>query len=128
MKLRWLGMSCLLLALLLSACQSSEVTDEAEGAYPAPQVGDSYPQPQVVDPYPDAELKQEDALEIEWGDAEDIIMNGAISQITQTHDGVLILKTREGVVFVTQQPEVDEVFKVIERCGDLCADILVATE
>ena len=71
---------------------------------------------------------KKDGLEIEWGQAEDIIMNGAISQIIQTHDGVLILKTREGVVFVTQQPQVDEVKKVIESCGDPCADILIATE
>lgn len=126
MKFRWLVTSCLLLVLLLSACQAGVPTTEPEGAYPAP--AGSYPQPQGAVPYPQGEVSPDEGQQIEWGQAEAIILNGAVAQITQTHDGAVILRLYDGVVFVSQQPQVDDVFKVIERCGDPCKDILVATE
>lgn len=126
MKFRWFMMSCLLLALIVSACQAGEAPVEPQGAYPAP--AGAYPQPQGAVPYPLGAESSEEGQPIEWGQAEAIIMNGAVAQITQTHDGEVILRLHDGVVFVTQQPQVDDVLKVIERCGELCQDILVATE
>ena len=143
------------MVFLLSACTSSapKATD-AEQAYPEPvdtdpqtEIGDPYPvdqseqpqgeepypasgstQSQTSDPYPEMEVNPEDAVEIEWGEAEKIIMNGVVARVTQTHDGLVILQLKEGIVFTTRQPQVDDVLKVIEECGELCSDILVATE
>jgi len=141
------------MVFLLTACTSSAPkSTEDERAYPAPvepqsetgdpypvdmsegsQTGDPYPldasaQSQPIDPYPAMEVNPEDMVEIEWGEAEKIIKNGAVARVTQTHDGLVILQLKEGIVFTTKQPQVDDVLKVIEECGDKCSDILVATE
>ena len=123
----------LLFAAILSACQLSKADTELEEAYPAPAEAypapvEAYPQPQIYDPYPDSETSSLEAVEIEWGEAQKIIMNGAVSQVTQTHDGMVILHLKDGVVFTAKQPQLDEVLKVIEKCGDDCKDIRIATE
>jgi uncharacterized lipoprotein len=140
MKYLYLVVLGLLLVFILSACQSFKAEGETQQVYPAPAEAlpasaetypapaQAYPQPQIYDPYPDSETSTLEAVEIEWGQAEKIIMNGAVSQVTQTHDGKVILRLKDGSVFTAEQPQLDEVLRVIEKCGDLCKDIKIATE
>jgi hypothetical protein len=38
------------------------------------------------------------------------------------------LHTRDGQRLVTFEPQIDDVFDVVEQCGDPCADMILATE
>lgn len=133
----WLG---LLLAILLAACQTgtstTQPTTESAIAYPAPvqqviateEVGvEAYPPPlQVVpyNPYPDPT----DGDVIEWRHAEFLILSGGVKEVAQYHSLEVTLTLDDGRKVSTKEPVIDEVFKVIERCGDLCEDIVRVTE
>ncbi len=60
---------------------------------------------------------------IDWGKAEELILGGKVAKVyhAQTMNVTLVLK--DGTEAVTIEPVLDEVFKVIERCGQACSDI-----
>ncbi|MEJ2264537.1 MAG: hypothetical protein P8X95_13910 [Anaerolineales bacterium] len=84
-------------------------------SYPAPQPGPSgesgYPAPMIT-----------------WEDAQNLILEGRVSQVTQLHNLTVILDLKDGSTVKTIEPAIDDVFKVIQQCGDKCADIIRATE
>jgi hypothetical protein len=90
-------------------------------SYPAPQPGPSgqsgYPAPGV-----------NKAPMITWEDAQNLILEGSVSQVTQLHNLTVILDLKDGSTVKTIESSIDEVFKVIDQCGDKCADIIRATE
>jgi hypothetical protein len=94
--------------------------------YPYPP-SDTYPNPIPVIPsvlYPDAK----DGDEVYWEQAIGMILNDEVSQVMQTHDLKVYLTLKDGRTLVTLQPGIDEVIKVIEKCGEKCKNIRIATE
>ena len=145
MKSGWLTTLILLLAVILSACQSGqpavpetpEYPGPAQGAPPiqAPSSGQEYPYPgQDVMPqvtltyppvmYPDAK----DGDEIYWGMVMAMIQNGEVAKVVQTHERKLFVTLKDGRSFISWEPNVDDVLNIIQDCGEPCKDIAVATE
>lgn len=65
---------------------------------------------------------------IPWPEAEAMILNGQVRQVTQLHSREVRLRLKDGREVVTTEPTIDDVFRVIQRCGNPCSDISVATE
>ncbi len=63
-----------------------------------------------------------------WAEAVQTIMNGEVQQVTQTHSLEVTLSLKDGTTLHTIEPRLDEVFRVIEMCGELCSDIVLSTE
>ncbi|HZD57207.1 MAG TPA: hypothetical protein VE136_10815 [Anaerolineales bacterium] len=131
--------------LLLAACQSATPAPTSQPAfptqepqpgvesYPAPPLnqGQAYPAPQTQAPsgesgYPVPRV--DEAAVITWQEARDLILEGRVSQVTQLHDLTVTLDLKDGSTVKTTEPAIDEVFKVIDQCGDPCSDIIRATE
>jgi len=146
MKLRSFLFSALLLVIALSACQSavpSVETQEPAASNPtqAPQgsgEGEAYPGPAVAmptntAPAPVAEGESlypgpQSGNEISWEAAVALLNNGEVAQVVQTHNLQVTLDLKDGRSLVTREPNIDDVFNVIEGCGQPCTDISVATE
>jgi inhibitor of cysteine peptidase len=65
---------------------------------------------------------------IPWPDAESLILSGAVRQIFQAHSLEVRMTLQDGREVVTVEPSIDEVFRVVDRCGAPCAGIALATE
>jgi hypothetical protein len=91
----------LLAALVLSACNTGNTTNP----------------PIASDP-----------TVVEWETAVEWIMQGNAKQVSQTHSLDVYLDMKSGEQYKTTEPAIDDVFKVIEACGDPCKDMILATE
>ena len=91
----------LLAALVLSACNTGNATN-------TPTAGD----PTVIT----------------WDAAVDLIKEGNVKQVFQTHSLDVTLDMKSGEQYKTTEPSIDDVFKVIDACGNPCKDMLLATE
>lgn len=69
-----------------------------------------------------------EAKEIVWAEAEALILSGTVAQVTQFHSLQVTLTLNDGRQVITTEPAIDEVMRVIETCGDPCANMLIATE
>lgn len=144
MKLDKLFLIVLIISLALVGCQSGtdsaenpeqsqssdqEIQDnapeqavEVQDAYPAPQSEPTAPLPAVLYPmYADGD-------EIGWVQAQAMIKNDEVERIVQTHELKVTLFLKDGRALVTIEPEIDDVLKIIEECGENCSSIAVATE
>ena len=63
-----------------------------------------------------------------WTEVEELILNGDAQRVVQTHARVVTLYLVDGRVVQTVEPEIDDVFKVIERCGGPCSEVERITE
>ena len=91
-------------------------------AYPSPAAQSLVAK---IDPvYP--ELK--DGAEVAWSQVKDIVFSGQVVKIGQTHDLNVYLTLKDGRTFKTVEPEIDDILKLVQACGTLCKDILVATQ
>lgn len=69
------------------------------------------------------------ALEpIGWTEAEKLILDGQVQQIFQAHSLEVQMTLKDGRRVVATEPSIDEVFQVVDRCGQPCAGIALATE
>ena len=55
-------------------------------------------------------------------------MSGEVQQVAQTHSQWVTLVLKDGTTLEAKEPQIDEVFREIEKCGELCSDIVVMTE
>lgn len=60
-------------------------------------------------------------------EAKKLILNGEIISVFQRHNLELQLKTKKES-FLTIEPKIDEVFELIQACGDTCSKMQLATE
>lgn len=127
----------LTICLISSGCRPGGA-DSAATATQAPAVDNSGEPTVVADPnqtYP-GPLNQGSGLypwfvsgaEIPWNQAVAMIINGEVSQVTQTHDLRVSLTVKDGRTLVSLEPSIDEVMRVIQTCGDACKEIRIATE
>lgn len=84
--------------------------------YPSPAQGSS-----VYNPYPGPSENVNNYLD--WAAAEGLIMGGKVSKIYYDASLHVTLVLKDGNVGLTIEPAQDEVSKVIEQCGEPCADI-----
>ena len=71
---------------------------------------------------------QDEASRIEWEEARELILSGQVEQVFQLHSLEVQLYLEDGRKLVTTEPAIDDVFDVVEECGEPCADIVLATE
>lgn len=136
--LRWI----LLITILgLAACQPGVSAPNSEGsptqasnqAYPleTPLSGEQvYPPAEAAEtpseayPGPGEDLPNS----ITWEGARALILSGQVAQASQLHDLTVTLTLADGRIFETVEPGIDDVFDIIEECGDPCSNVIVATE
>jgi hypothetical protein len=63
-----------------------------------------------------------------WAEAEEMVLKGDVKRVVQTHNREVTLYLVDGRVARTVEPEIDDIFKVIERCGETCSQIEQITE
>ena len=63
-----------------------------------------------------------------WEEAVALILAGRVTQVVQTHALTVILYLEDGSIMTTIEPAIDDVFDVISRCGDVCGEMILATE
>jgi inhibitor of cysteine peptidase len=65
---------------------------------------------------------------ISWEEAQALFLSGEVVQVVQLHSLQVTLTLKDGRQVVTLEPSIDEVLRLIEACGEPCADLMVATE
>ena len=65
---------------------------------------------------------------IPWEKAESMLLDGVVAEVFQAHSLDVTLILKDGTHLKTVEPEIDEIFRVAERCGSLCSDLIIATE
>lgn len=70
-------------------------------------------------PYPD---------EVDWETAVEILNNGEVEMIIQSHNLDVTLTMKDGSDIQTVEPSIDAIFAEIEKCGEPCSEILQVTE
>ncbi len=65
---------------------------------------------------------------ITWLKARQLILDGQAKQVMQWHSLQVTLTLADGTTWVTVEPQLDEVFKLIRECGDRCKNMMVGTE
>lgn len=65
---------------------------------------------------------------VSWEKAKALILDGLVAAVFQAHSLEVTLTLKDGRQLITTEPEIDAVLRVIEECGEPCADIRVATE
>jgi hypothetical protein len=80
---------------------------------PPSGIGSAYPEPEEVIP---------------WEQARSFILGGQVKQVFQLHSQKVILVLEDDQIVETYEPALDDVFAVIDECGEACSNIVVATE
>ncbi len=70
-------------------------------------------------PYPD---------EVPWELAVEILNRGEVESIFQLHNLTVTLVLKDGAKIKTNEPVIDAVFDEINKCGQPCSSIMIATE
>jgi hypothetical protein len=52
-----------------------------------------------------------------------MILDGQVAKIYHAPTGHITLELKDGTLALALEPTPDDVFKVIERCGQACSDI-----
>jgi len=66
--------------------------------------------------------------EVPWETAVEILNTGQVDSIFQTHNLDVSLVLIDGTTIKTVEPEIDAIFREVERCGRPCSNIMLATE
>lgn len=129
MKNRLLLVGVLLGLFLFAACQSGG--DSAPGGeYPAPlieEIATSTARPTVPPGqamYPEIENNSN----INWFQAEAMILNGEVAKIVLLQDLNFQLMLKDGRLLNSIQPGADSITQTIETCGGLCSATQVGQE
>jgi len=66
--------------------------------------------------------------EVNWETAVEILNTGDVEMVTQLHSLDVTLTMKDGSEIHTVEPTIDAIFAEIDRCGELCSQIMMATE
>jgi hypothetical protein len=69
-----------------------------------------------------------DGAEISWEQAVELLHDGQVTAVFQTHALDVTLTLVNGANVHTVEPSIDAIFHEIDACGQPCADIAIATE
>ena len=68
------------------------------------------------------------AKEVSWDEALKILKEGKVDSADQSHAKIVRLRLKNGSWVKTIEPYIDDIMKEIEKCGEVCKNISVATE
>lgn len=130
-----------LFSFILSACRSSSTpTQEPVATNPSPteavqalnpttespatqEPGAAYPAPTIeivrYEPYP-APLEGET---VEWSKIPDLLASGNVSEVRQLATLVIVVTLKDGKIVLTTAPTKDEIFTLLDQCGEKCNSI-----
>ena len=97
----------------LATEQPAETVPAAISAYPAPTV--QY----IYNPYPDPI----EGDMIEWSQVETLLQNEQISEVLQQYTLQVVITLEDGRILLVVEPAKDEIFKLLDACGDRCNKI-----
>ncbi|MGH9457446.1 MAG: hypothetical protein ACRD2J_07365 [Thermoanaerobaculia bacterium] len=63
--------------------------------------------------------------QIAWTQAEALLLEGEVDEVVRTAEGFVRLELRDGRRVVTREPVDGEIERVIARCGEPCAGVVV---
>ena len=66
--------------------------------------------------------------EVNWGTAVEVLNTGRVTEVVQSHNLEVILRLEDGSQIKTFEPSLDDIFREIERCGNICSQISLITE
>ena len=58
----------------------------------------------------------------------EILGTGEVEMVAQFHSLEVILTLKDGTEIHTVEPSIDAIFQEVEKCGEPCSQILLATE
>lgn len=145
-----------MLAIILSACQSAQPAPQTTQNVPQPTQAAALPtQPETspvpaqasatpssdLSAYPEPAVNASNATTpgvlypdsksgdmVTWDQAQAMILNHEVLKISQNQALQITLFLKDGRSLLSLEPELDDVNKVIQTCGDPCKDISVTTE
>lgn len=94
---------------------------------PASQDVVAYPSPIEripFDPYP----SPVDGEAVVWEQVEGIIDSGEVVKVFQAYSLSVTITLNDGHIYITEEPERDAIFVLIEQCGEPCYSIQKVTE
>ncbi|MDO8604269.1 MAG: hypothetical protein Q7K40_02620 [bacterium] len=65
---------------------------------------------------------------LSWEEAVGILHSGQVKKIMQTHALEITLILKNGKIINTKEPGIDDIFEEINKCGNSCKGISIATE
>ena len=66
--------------------------------------------------------------DVEWETAVEILSAGDVEMVVQLHSLDITLTMKDGSEIHTVEPTIDAIFDEIEKCGEPCSQIALATE
>ena len=66
--------------------------------------------------------------EVDWETAVEILNTGEVEMVTQLHSLEVILTMKNGAEIHTIEPIIDAIFQEVEKCGQPCSQMVLATE
>lgn len=66
--------------------------------------------------------------EVDWETAIEILNSGEVEMAAQLHNLTVTLTLKDGTVIRTVEPSIDAIFDEVEKCGQPCSGIALATE
>lgn len=108
--------------------ETDQAIPEQVQAYPEPD--QAYPPPEniqlVYNPYPGPSEGVSDY--ILWSQVEALILGGEVKEVYQAQTLHVTLVLGDGKIILVLEPKIDAVFEIVDRCGDLCKDVIRAKE
>jgi hypothetical protein len=75
--------------------------------------------PGVSTPYPN---------DVDWETAVEILNSGDVEMVVQLHSLDVTLTLKDGTEINTVEPSIDAIFREVDKCGQPCREIILATE
>jgi len=66
--------------------------------------------------------------EMPWDQAIEILNSGQVESVMQLHNLQVTLILKNGCRIWTLEPQIDDIFEEVRKCGDLCSMISLGTE
>ena len=66
--------------------------------------------------------------QVDWETAVEILNSGDVEMVVQLHSLEVTFTMKDGSEIHTVEPQIDAIFAEIEKCGDPCSQITLATE
>ena len=66
--------------------------------------------------------------EVDWETAVGILISGEVEMVMQAHSLDVTLTMKDGSNIHTVEPQIDAIFAEIDKCGEPCSQIILATE
>jgi hypothetical protein len=91
------------------------------------EVVQAYPSPVEVVPY-DPYPEPIDGEMVDWDKVEGIILSGEVIEVFQAFTRQVTITLADGRIIISEEPQRDAIFVIINQCGPVCYEIRKLTE